>query len=174
MTLEKGSWIAVFLLLLLIIFLAVLGIYIGTVVSAAPEVASFLLGFIVFFLLANKLLFGYSGLILTLQAIRSEKEIDKEKLKEKSKTPHAITEELEYKDLIFLWLKDIDYYRYTYYGIFSLLLLIWLLMKLDLFGILIGAGYLEGAFWGAAVVSFLVWTLDLTAHYLFSEILEGR
>jgi len=172
MSAERATWWVVFGIFFLILLATLFGIYITLLVSAVPEGLAFLLGFIVFLLLGNRLLFGYSNLILTLDTFLSTGEIDRQKLLSRAKEPAELTKELGIPSLIFMWMKDLDYYRYAYYGIFSLLLLVAVLTKLNLLGSLSIGNYIEGSFWGASVVTFFVWSLDITSHYLVRETLN--
>ncbi len=168
---ERLTWWVVFGAFALILMLSLLGIYISFVAFTLPEGVAFLLGFMIFLLLGNRLVFGYSNLILTLDAVASGGEIDRRKLLNKLKEPVQITENLSDLSLIALWVRDLDYYRYAYYGIFALLLLLAVLTKLNLFGSLSVGNYVEGSLWGAAVVTFVVWSLELMSRYLLFEVL---
>ncbi len=169
---ERITWWTVFGIFALILLLTLWGAYITLFAVSIPEGVAFLLGFILFFLLGNRLLFGYANLIITLDTYLSDGELSREKLIDKAKEPRELVGELSLLSLIALWLKDIDYYRYAYYGVFALLLLMAVLTKLNLFGSLTVGNYIEGSFWGALVVTFLVWSLDIMTHYLMGEAIE--
>ena len=68
-----------------------------------------------------------------------------------------------------LALKDLDYYRYAYYGVFLLLTLFTLLTKFNLLGDFVIGRYVEGVFWGAATVTFFVWGLEQLSKVSFVE-----
>ncbi|WP_457600147.1 hypothetical protein [Hydrogenivirga sp.] len=172
MSAERVTWWVVFAVFSLILLSTLFGAYIAVLAVAIPEGLAFLLGLIAFLLLGNRLLFGYSNLILALEGFLSERELDRERLIKKTGEPLERVKELGVLSLLGLWLKDIDYYRYAYYGIFTLTLLLSLLTKLNLLGSLSVGNYIEGAFWGAAVVTFLIWSLDVVSHYLMGEALE--
>ncbi len=169
MSAERVSWWSVFAVFLIMLLLTFFTAYISLLALTIPEGIAYVMGLIIFLLLGNRLLFGYAGLVITIDRFLNEEELDREKLLEKTKTPLDIVKSLSNLTLIGLWMKDVDYYRYAYYGVFSLLLLLALLsrMKLIEFG-----NYIEGSFWGAATVTTLVWSLDITAHYLIGKIFE--
>ncbi len=169
MSAERATWWSVFAVFLIILLLTFFTAYVSLLAVTIPEGLAYVTGLVIFFLLGNRLLFGYAGLIITMDHLLKEEELDRERLIEKTKTPLEMVKDLSNLTLIGLWMKDVDYYRYSYYGIFSLLLLLALLsrMKLVEFG-----NYVEGSFWGAATVTTLVWSLDMTAHYMIGKILE--
>lgn len=169
MSAERATWWSVFAVFLIILLLTFFTAYVSLLAVTIPEGLAYVTGLVIFFLLGNRLLFGYAGLIITMDHLLKEEELDRERLIEKTKTPLEMVKDLSNLTLIGLWMKDVDYYRYAYYGIFSLLLLLALLsrMKLVEFG-----NYIEGSFWGAATVTTLVWSLDMTAHYMIGKILE--
>ncbi len=169
MSAERATWWSVFAVFLIILLLTFFTAYVSLLAVTIPEGLAYVTGLVIFFLLGNRLLFGYAGLIITMDRLLKEEELDRKRLIEKTKTPLEGVKDLSNLTLIGLWIKDVDYYRYAYYGIFSLLLLLALLSRVKLveFG-----NYVEGSFWGAATVTTLVWSLDMTAHYLIGKILE--
>ncbi len=169
MSAERVTWWSVFAVFFIILLLTFFTAYISLLALTIPEGLAYIVGLIIFLLLGNRLLFGYAGLLITLENLLKEEELDRDRLVEKSKAPLEMVKDLSNIALIALWLKDVDYYRYTYYGIFSLLMLFALLSKMDLieFG-----NYVEGSFWGASAVTVLIWSLDISAHYLMGRILE--
>ncbi len=171
MSTERVTWWVVFGVFSIVLLSTLFGAYITLFALTIPEGLAFLLGLIVFLLLGNRLLFGYSSLTLTLDAFLSDREIDRRKLMGRAKGPAELTKELSILSLILMWMKDLDYYRYAYYSMFSLLLLIAVLTKLNLFGSLSVGNYVEGSFWGACVVTLFVWSLDTISHYLVGEAL---
>jgi putative Ca2+/H+ antiporter (TMEM165/GDT1 family) len=172
MSKERLTWWVIFGIFSIILLMTLTGAYITLFAMSIPEGLAFVLGLIIFLLLGNRLLFGYAGLVVTLEDFLAEREIEREYVASKSKEPLEITKELSLISLLTLWLKDLDYYRYAYYGIFSLLLLTAVLTKLNLFGSLTIGNYIEGSFWGASVITFFVWALDLMSHYLMTEAME--
>ena len=166
------QWSLIFLMALLLFF-AFTGIFISTLTLAlTPEGFSFLLGLLGAWLFANKLLFGYGSFLFTAEAVLNNQEVNREELEKKTNQPKEQIAQLSIVSLMFLWLQSLDYYRYAYYGLFTLFLILMLLTKFNLLGALIVGNYLEGAFWGAAVVTLFVFALEVTANYLMGELLE--
>jgi len=160
-------------LLAVLLFFAFTGILVSFLVTAlTPEGFAFLLGFIGAWVFANRLLFGYGNFLLTADAILQDKEVDRGEIEKKTKEPKERLQGLSLISLMALWLQNLDYYRYAYYGLFTLLLILMLLSKFNLLGALIIGDYLEGAFWGAAVITLFVFAFEITANYLFAKLEE--
>ncbi|WP_461831907.1 hypothetical protein [Aquifex sp.] len=164
---------------ILIISLAVLltltftGFFISTLVlTLTPEGLAFLFGFLGALVFANKLLFGYGSFLITAEAFLANKEINRRELSKKTEEPKERTENLSIPSLLMLWLHNLDYYKYAYYGIFTLLLILTFLSKFNLLGSLVIGNYLEGAFWGASVITLFVFALEITSGYLLNKIFE--
>jgi len=156
-----------------LLFFAFTGILVSTLVIALTEEGlAFLLGFLGALVFANKLIFGYGSFTITAEAFLSNKEIDRRELAKKTNEPQERLENLSIPSLLMLWLQSLDYYKYAYYGIFTLMLILMLLTKFNLLGELIIGNYLEGAFWGAAVITLFVFALEITAKYLMGRILK--
>jgi len=167
-----SQWILI-LLFAALLFFALTGIFISTLLIAlTPEGLAFLLGFLGALVFANKLLFGYGSFVITAEAFLANKEIDRRELVKKTNEPAERTENLSIPALLTLWLASLDVYRYAYYGIFTLMLIIMLLSKFNLLGALVIGNYFEGAFWGAAVITLFVFALEITAGHLMKRINE--
>ncbi|NPB08537.1 MAG: hypothetical protein GXN96_06375 [Aquificae bacterium] len=161
------------LLLAALLFFAFTGILVSFLVTAlTPEGFAFLLGFIGAWVFANRLLFGYGSFLITADAILQDREVNREEIEKKTREPKERLEGLSLVSLMALWLQNLDYYRYAYYGLFTLLLILMLLSKFNLLGALIIGDYLEGAFWGAAVVTLFVFAFEITASYLLGKLEE--
>jgi len=149
------AWIWFLLLALLLFFGAAL------FASATPEELAFALGLFAFLLLANPLVFGYSGLINFLAEVRAGTG-KAEAVAEATRVPASQLEGMEGLALAAFWLRELAPYRYAYYGLFLLLLLVALAPQLA-GGAFAWAGTLAGALWGAAVPTVLVFGLELAA-----------
>ncbi len=171
----KGRWERIIWALVLIFFLAfILAQLIGLVLlwPTFPEDWAFLMGFLAFWLLANKLLFGYGQFIQFAEHLLARKEVDREALQAKLRQPIEWLEQLTVFSLMTVWLNDLDKYRYTYYAAYIVLALFTILTKLDLLGYNLVGNYLEGAFWGATVITFFVLALEWIAHTYPKDLLE--
>jgi len=175
---ERLMWLFLWISFLIILFLIMFGVAIA-IFSSTPVELTFLLGLVAFGLFANKLLFGYGWIASILDKVISKKEIEKEhmenlreRLQDGNIQSREITDYLSFSTLIMLLFKDLDYYRYTYYGIFMVIALLTVLTKFNLLGDIIVGKYLEGLFWGAATITFFVWGFEQLAKVSFIEFLS--
>ncbi len=178
MNYEKLAWWIFWLAFGLVIFLLFYGLTLA-IFSSTPIELTYLLGVVSFGLFANKLLFGYGWMANILDNVISNEEVKedilnsaKDRLNKHNIQPKESIDYLSFSALITLILKDLDYYKYAYYGIFMLLALLTLLTKFNLLGNLIVGKYIEGLFWGAATTTFFVWGLEQLARVSFSEFLN--
>ncbi len=175
MNFEKVAWWIFWLTFGFLLFLIFFGISLAFLTATSVEFA-YILGLVSFLLLGNKLLFGYGWIANVLDIVISSKKVTdiykdrvKRKLQEKGFTVEEKLQELSFKALIMLAFKDLDYYRYSYYGIFLLLTLITIMAKFNLLGEFVIGKYIEGVFWGAATVTFFVWGLEQLSKVSFVE-----
>ncbi len=159
------------MLILLITFILVQLVGLALLSPIFPEDWAFLAGFLVFWLLANKLLFGYGQFIQTTELFLADDDIDEAGVRSKIRHPIEWLNSLALSSLLTVWLNDLDKYRYTFYASYSVVALFTMLTKFDLLGYNLIGNYLEGAFWGASVVAFLVLALDWVAHTYPADIL---
>ena len=136
-----------------------------------PEDVAFLLGFLSFWILANRLLFGYGQFINFSELLLSGIEPDRDYIMGKIGQPRPLMETLALPFLMIAWLQELDKYKYTYYTAFLLLTLLSVLFKFNLLGYGIVGNYIEGTFWGAAVITFIVFSLELIAHTYVDDII---
>ncbi len=175
MNYEKIAWWIFWLSFGFVLVLLFYGISITFLTATSVELA-YILGVLSFLLLGNRLLFGYGWIANLLDGVISSKEIqsyDREKLKDrlekKNFEPEERLRELSFTALVMLALKDLDYYRYAYYGVFLLLAVLTLLAKFNMLGNFVIGRYIEGVFWGASTVTFFVWGLEQLSKVSFVE-----
>ena len=137
-----------------------------------PEDVAFILGFLSFWLLANRLLFGYGQFINFAELLLQGREYDREYVMSRISLPRQILETLALSVLLITWLRELDKYKYTYYTAFLLITLLSVLFKFNLLGYGLVGNYIEGTFWGAAVVTFIVFALELIAHTYVDDLLS--
>ncbi len=166
---ERLVWSLMLILLLAFIVVQVLGLIL--LWPLLPEDWAFLAGLLIFWLLANKLLFGYGQFIQVAERFLADVSINVEDVRAKVHHPAEWLESLALGSLLTAWLHDLDKYRYTFYATYLVVALFTMLTKFNLLGYNLVGNYLEGAFWGASVVAFLVLALDLTAHTYPADIL---
>ena len=175
MSWERIAWWVFWFSFGFIIAMLFFGFSVAFLTATSVEIA-YLLGLFSFLLLGNRLLFGYGWLANLLDAVISidnvldeYKERLEQRLSQKNIQPVESIKDLTFKSLIILALKDLDYYRYSYYGLFLLLTIFTLLAKFNLLGDIIVGKYIEGVFWGAATATFFVWLLEQLSKVSFIE-----
>ncbi|WP_457637734.1 hypothetical protein [Oceanithermus sp.] len=152
----------------ILLILAAWGLAVG-ITFATPQELAMLIGFAGFMLLAGKLLFGYGGLLTFLEAATRGEEPDRSLAEAAVRLPDP--EKLSLAALAGFWLAALDPYRYAFYAVYLLLLLITLATKLvlplpDMWAWVTGSSLIEGVFWGASIVALLVWALGAAASVL--------
>ena len=167
---ERLVWSLVFILLLVFLIVQLLGLALAW--PLLPEDWAFILGLLVFWLMANKLLFGYSLYINLAENFLSDVELDEAKLRRRIHQPEEWLRPLALASLLVAWLNELDKYRYTYYAAYLVVALFAILTKFNMLGYNLIGNYLEGAFWGATVVTFFVFALDIVAHTYPGELLD--
>lgn len=158
-------WFTLFFMILLNFFTS----FFSLLAFIGPGSLAYFTGLVLFLLLGNRLLFGYAGLLITMDRFLKEGELDRGKLVKKINAPLEMVKDISSTALVAMLLKDLDYYRYVFYGIFSLLLIFALLSRLKFTEL---GNYIRGSFWGAATVTFFVWSLDVIVHYLVNRVLK--
>ncbi len=138
--------------------------------QATPEELAFALGLFGFLMLANPLLFGYAGLLGFLAELR-QGSARAETVAAALHYPIELLRELAALPLAALWLKELAPYRYAYYGLFLLLLMVAVAPQLS-GGVLGLSGVLAGALWGAALPTAMVFGLELAASWQLAALLR--
>ncbi|HIC99978.1 MAG TPA: hypothetical protein EYP05_01365 [Piscirickettsiaceae bacterium] len=137
-----------------------------------PEEVAFVLGFALFYLLANRLLFGYGHLSAYLDKLAKEAvtEADKRKAYEKSGAhKHGLMEQLTHFGIATIWLDRYEPYRYTYLGIYLAMATLVIVLNLSPISGLITGSVLEGVFWGGTVVSLFVLAADTMVRWQYAR-----
>lgn len=137
-----------------------------------PEEVAFVLGFALFYLLANRLLFGYGNLSAYLDKLAKEEvtEADKHKAYEKSGAiKHGLMEQLTHFGIATIWLERYEPYRYTYLGIYLAMATLVIVLNLSPISGLITGSVLEGVFWGGTVVSLFVLAADTMVRWQYAQ-----
>ncbi|GEM_PF-3196629 len=163
-----------FLLDLLWVILAVLaawGLAVGLLL-ATPQELAVLLGFAVFMLLASRLLWGYGALSVFAEGVGRGEQPDRGQAEAAARVPEP--ERLGFAALASFWLAALEPYRYAFYAVYLVLMLVTLASKLvlplpDLWAWVTGSTLFEGVFWGASVVALLVWSISSLAASLTAK-----
>ncbi len=140
-----------------------------------PSEVAFLLGLGGFYLLGNRLVFGYGALARFLDEVAGGRDTaqSREQALERSGVKGLEPEALGAIGISLVWLERLEHYRYPFFGLFMLLLILTLLAKFSPLGLVALGNYLEGAFWGAAVVCFFVMVLDGFCRWVLGELVRA-
>ena len=137
-----------------------------------PQEVAFVLGFALFYLLANRLFFAYGGLSNYLDKVAKDEadEADKQHAFQKSgAAKHGLIEQLTHYGIATIWLEKYEPYRYAYLGLYLLLSGLVLALNLDWVSGLVTGSVLEGLFWGATVVSVFVLAADSVVRWQYAR-----
>ncbi len=171
---QRVLWWIVFGIFIAVI---VLGIFLFSLVIAAhPEAAAFVIGFLGFWLFANRLIFGYGGIANAAKAFLDGEIPDKSEIAQKiTKSPEAAQlqklEDLSVAALLSMWLSSLEPFKYAYYLGFFLVFLIAALFELNIISSIVIGPIAEAVTLGAAIPTLLVWGLELLASYYVGQAL---
>ncbi|HGY10295.1 MAG TPA: hypothetical protein ENK37_09660 [Oceanithermus profundus] len=157
-------WILAILWGLLLAF-AAWGLAVGFMLATPQELAA-LMGFAGFMLLGSRLVWGYGALLAFVEALHQGEAPDRSAAEAAVRAPQAA--ELPAEALAGFWLAALEPYRYAFFAVYALLLLIVLALKLavplgSVWGWITGGSLIEGVFWGASVAALIVWALSAAA-----------
>ena len=163
-----------------LIFFAVavaLGLFVlAAAVASNPETAAFVLGFLGFWLFANRLIFGFGQIANLASAFVEGEEVNKEEVAEKvAKSPEEAKlrglEELGVATLLAMWRSSLEPFKYAYYFGFFLLFLFAVMFELNIISSIVFGPIVEALTLGAAIPTVLVWGLELLSGYYLSKAL---
>jgi hypothetical protein len=164
-------WIAFALFVALVVF----GLFvISAVIASNPWTAAFFLGFLGFWLFANRLIFGFGGIANAAKAFLDGKVPDKAELAKKlAKTKEMAQlqklEELSVVALLGLLRNSLEPFKYAYYLGFFLVFLLAVLFELNIISSLVFGPIAQAVMLGAAIPTLLVWGLELLADYYLAK-----
>jgi len=172
---ERVFWWIAFALFTAIVLL---GFFVmATLVASAPETAAFALGFLGFWLFANRLLFGFGQIANIASALLQGEEVNPKEVAQKvAKNPLEAKlrglEELSVATLLAMWRGALEPFKYAYYLGFFLVFLITILFELNILSSIVFGPIVEAITLGAAIPTVLVWGLELLSNYYLSRALE--
>lgn len=159
-------WITLFLFVSTIAF----GLFLmAAAVVANPEATAFILGFLGFWLFANRLIFGYGAISNAAEMLIEGEEPDREEIAGKVAGSREAAkarglEKLSTSTLLSMWFAALEPFKYAYYVAFFLLFLVSALFELNILSSLIFGPVVEAVTLGAAVPTLLVWSLEWLAR----------
>ncbi|NPA80554.1 MAG: hypothetical protein GXO29_05865 [Thermotogae bacterium] len=151
------------------LFLLYVNVYMATLSS--PLVATFLLSFIGFYLFANRLVFGYWGIISAAGYYSRSSKIDRERVARATNYPLQLLQNLTAAAVLSFWLSYLEPFKYALYLVFFLLFLFNALIKVNIITNVAFGPFVDAAFWGAFIPTFVVLILELLARWRLSKLL---
>ncbi len=174
---QKTLWWISFLLFVGIV---VIGAFLlSASIAAYPEAAAFVIGFLGFWLFANKLIFNYGGIANSAKLVLEGEELDRESLlnhvaKNSDAAKLQKLEELSTVALLSMWYSALEPFKYAYYLGYFLVLLMAILFELNIVSSLVFAPISEALALGASIPTLIVWGLQLLSeHYLTEAIVKA-
>jgi len=174
---EKILWWSVFLSLACLVAFTVLGVVsLAENVFWSPETFAFVVGLFGFWLFANRLIFGYSGIIEVAKAIidKREEEVEKEKIGQKAGVSSENVNEYSLQALLFMWKSYLEPFKFSFFLAFFLILALNLLFELNIITFVSVAPVVKAFFLGSAIPALFVWSLELMATYYVFEVMKGK
>ncbi len=160
--------------LIAIFFVYLFMLYVNVYMAAlsSPLVATFLLSFIGFYLFANRLVFGYWGVISAASLYDREGDVDREKVAKATSYPLRTLQDLTAVSLLLLWIASLEPFKYALYLVFFVLFLFTALVKTNIIANFAFGPFLSAAFWGAFIPTFMVFILEMWAKQKVSGLSE--
>ncbi len=155
---------------LFVVYLFLLYVNVYMAALSSPLVATFLLSFIGFYLFANRLVFGYWGVISAASLYEREKDVDRGKVAKATNYPLQSLESLTAVSVLLLWIASLEPFKYALYLVFFVLFLFTALVKINLITNFALGPFLSAAFWGAFVPTFIVLVLETWAKWKVSKL----
>lgn len=175
MSKERLVWWLFFASFVLFIVLMVTGLFsIAPFIEANPEVGAFLIGFVIFWLFANRLIFGYGAIADVSSALCKEEkaELNREEISKRTGKPMEELERLSEISLVMLWKGYLEPFKYALFFGFALVFSFALLFELNIITSLTVAPIAEGLMLGAAVPVLIAWVMELMADYYVAELIR--
>ena len=131
-------------------------------------------GFLIFWLFANRLIFGYGAVADIAASILNgeEKEFDKEEFAKKTGKTVEEIDNLSKTSLLILWKSSLEPFKYAFYFGFVLVFSFALLLGLNIITSVTFGPIIEGFVLGASVPSLLVWIMELMADAYVASLIR--
>ncbi len=169
---EKILWWIVAIISGIALGLALWGIFAFSILVANnPESSAFVIGCFGFFLFANRLIFGFTGITNTAIKVIENREIDKNKLAEKCHHHLQNLNEFSNISLLYMWKGALEPFKYTYFFAFFLIFAFDILFELQILTMTTIAPVIKGFMFGAAIPTLIVWGLELMANFYLNQTL---
>ncbi len=164
---ERIIWWLFFIPFALAMVLAIMGVIsLATIISFSPEASAFLLGFIGFWLFANRLIFGYGGIADAIyqfkKGVPEENIINKKELAKKTNRALEELQKMSFISLILLWKSWLEPFRYAFYLAFFLILI-----TVEIFNV--GGDIGKAFLLGSSFSVILAWGMEMLAAAAFTD-----
>ena len=130
-----------------------------------PELSVFLASMLLFFLLSRKLIFENAFIIGFLSEIMRGGKVESQQVIDKMKSNPDFFAGWTTLAILSYWKSTIDGYRYTFYSLFALLLLLGLIVRFASIQLPFLAVFFESAIMGALIPVYFAWAYDTMASY---------
>ncbi|NPA34722.1 MAG: hypothetical protein GXO48_07340 [Chlorobi bacterium] len=157
---------------LLVVLLALVFLNFTFLTVTFPELAVFLASMLIFFLLSRRLIFENAFIIGFLSKIANGEPIEAKQVIGKMRGHPDVFSGWTPLSILSYWKNTIDVYRYTFYSLFALLLLLALIARFTALQTPLIAVFLETAVMGALIPVYFVWAYDSLASYYLNNALE--
>ncbi len=134
-----------------------------------PELSVFLASMLIFFLLSRKLIFENAFIISLLMEINKGVAVETKEVIDKMKGNPNMFVGWTTLSIIAYWKSTIDGYRYTFYSLFALLLLLTFVSRFIAIQVPILPVFLESAVMGALIPVYFAWSFDWLASYYLNN-----
>ncbi len=166
---ERTVWWVFFIIF--VAFLVLGTLFFTATIIENPVAASFFLGLTGFWLFANRLIFGFAGIVDTAHTIAKGEDIDRDKVVSMSKEPVERVKDLSIVSILFLWRNYLEPYRYAYYLAFFLTFVISMLFQLNIIQSYVGV-IAKGFMFGASIPTIIVLGLDVFSRAHMAELMN--
>ncbi len=141
------------------------GVLVWALLPKIPEEVAFTLSLVVFYLLAHRLLMGY-GAAMSLLAVMDRPEEEAQRLAvARSGLWWEKVKEWTFLTVMWEWIGRLDAYKYAYYVGYFILVLFFVLTRLNVWGYVTWGPLIEAVFWGASIPTLFVVGFDWIAHW---------
>ncbi len=159
----------IIIIALLIVILSLVFLNFTFLTFTFPELSVFLVSMFMFFLLSRKLIFENAFIISFLSEINKGKSVNSKEVIDKMKGNPNMFTGWQIVSILAYWKSTVDGYRYTFYSLFALLLLLTFISRFIALQVPILPIFLESAVMGALIPVYFAWAFDWMASYYLSR-----
>ncbi len=174
MNAQKWIWWIVFLTTVIATGFILTGMVVWALLPKIPEEVVFVLGLVMFYLFAHRLIFGYGAMMDFATLSEAQQGEARERATERSGLWWEMVREWTLAAILWEWAARLDPYKYAYYMMYFFTVLLYVITELNLLGFFAWRPLFEALFWGASIPTLFVLAYDTVARwYLRRLVLEG-